>query len=180
MLEHNSIEAALAEFRDRLERLEANVARPTGQPNMDRLGATIDERVQQEGIDSKVQPVGEVEVNALLRIPGNTWGYGDSFTLEDLLGASPEALAKGIGGLAHPVRIALFKALLTGPKESPELLAIAELNTTGQLYHHLQAMAEVGLVERRGRSLWAGQNLGAFVLLLAAGKILADWRGPES
>ncbi len=179
MSEHNSLDATLDEFRARLERLERAAAGRSGQPNMDRLGADIDERVREAGIDPATQPVGQIEVNALLRIPGNTWGYGDSFTLEDLLGISTEALAKGIGGLAHPVRIALYKALLTGPKESPELLAIAELNTTGQLYHHLQAMADVGLVERRGRSLWASQNLGAFVLLLAAGKILADWRGPE-
>ncbi len=179
MSEHNSLEAMLEEFRRRLERLERAADSRSGQPHMDRLGDVIDERVEKEGIDPKVQPVGQVEVNALLRIPGNTWGLGDSFTLEDLLGASPEALAKGVGGLAHPVRIALFKALLTGPKESPDLLTIAELNTTGQLYHHLQAMADVGLVERRGRGLWACQNLGAFVLLMAAGKLLADWRGPE-
>ncbi|MDQ3655899.1 MAG: helix-turn-helix domain-containing protein [Chloroflexota bacterium] len=179
MSEHNTLEATLEEFRTRLDRLERTADSRSGQPNMDRLGAAIDERVEKEGINPKDQPVGQVEINALLRIPGNTWGYGDSFTLEDLLGASPDALAKGIGGLAHPVRITLFKALLTGPKESPELLAIAELNTTGQLYHHLQAMADVGLVERRGRSLWASQNPGAFVLLMAAGKILADWRGPE-
>ncbi len=179
MVEHKSLEAALKDLGARLDRLERTVDSRSSQSNMDRLGATIDARVDEQGIDPKAQPVGEIEVSALLRIPGNTWGYGDSFTLESLLEGSSEALAKGVGGLAHPVRIALFKALLTGPKESPQLLTIAQLNTTGQLYHHLQAMAEVGLVERRGRSLWACQNLGAFVLLLAAGKILADWRGPE-
>jgi hypothetical protein len=73
----------------------------------------------------------------------------------------------------------LYKALLTGRKESSELLEIANLNTTGQLYHHLQAMADVGLVSRRSRNLWECQNQVAFLHLIAAGQWLSDWTGVD-
>jgi ArsR family transcriptional regulator len=179
MQERNSLEQAIDDLRARIERLEARSTDPDMPPDTGRLRASIDQRIQDQGIDPAARHVGQLSVQALLRIAGGTLTWTDDFAFEDLLAADPEALAKGIGGLAHPVRIALFKALLLGPKESAELLEIAGLNTTGQLYHHLQAMADVGLVERRSRNLWVSQNIGAFILLLAAGKALANWRGPD-
>lgn len=181
MSEHKSIMAALDDLRERVAQLEA---RPTAEPSIpsaiDRLGERLDRRIADEGLDPKDSPVGEIETNVLIRTKGGTWAWGeDDFPFERILDADPDALAKGIGGLAHPVRIVLAKALIDGPKESAALLEIAGLNTTGQLYHHLQAMADVGLAERRGRNLWAGQNLIAFTLLMRAGHQLANWRGPD-
>jgi hypothetical protein len=174
-------------MHQRMDDIEARLARLEGAsdptmipPAFERLQQRLDERISARDLDPQVSPVGEVEPNVIIKSKAGTWGWSEEhITFERLLEADNDALAKGIAGLAHPVRIALAKALVDGPKESAELLAIAQLNTTGQLYHHLQAMADVGLVERRSRNLWASQNLGAFALLLFAGVVLADWRGPD-
>jgi DNA-binding transcriptional ArsR family regulator len=179
MTEH-SIAERLGDIEQRLARLEATGGQPMTPPQIDQMSKRLDQRIVDEGLDPKDSPVGEIETYVLIRSAGGTWGWGDgNTTLERLLAADPDEVAKGIAGLAHPVRIALAKALIDGPKESATLLKIAGLNTTGQLYHHLQAMADVGLVERRSRNFWAGQNLAAFALLMHAGVMLTDWRGSD-
>jgi len=178
MSEH-TLKERLEDFEQRLARLEATSANPMMPPLIDQISKRLDQRILDEGLDPKASPVGEIDAYLLIRSAGGTWGWSQDITFERLLAADPDEVAKGIAGLAHPVRIALAKALIDGPKESAALLEAAGLNTTGQLYHHLQAMADVGLVERRGRNVWAGQNLGAFALLMHAGVMLADWRGPD-
>jgi hypothetical protein len=172
----------LADLEQRVALLEAGATSSTMIPDsMDRLGKVIDARVREQGIDLSTTMVGQVEASALIRRGAASLGWSeDKIELERLFNADPEDLARGIAGLGHPARISLAKALVFGPKESAVLLEVAGLNTTGQLYHHLQAMADVGLVERRGRNLWAGTNIGATVLLLSAGLLLADWRGPDT
>jgi hypothetical protein len=183
MSEH-TIDQRLADLETRMSILESQLAenRISSQiPEVvDRLGKKVDARVMEQGIDTATTTVGQVEATVLLRRGTSTLGWNeDNIEIERLFSADPEDLARGIAGLGHPARISLAKALVMGPKESATLLDIAGLNTTGQLYHHLQAMADVGLVERRGRNLWAGTNIGATVLLLSAGLLLRDWRGPE-
>ena len=180
MLERTT-EQRLADLEQRVALLEAATTSSSMVPDsMDRLGKVIDARVRDEAIDLSTTLVGQVEASALIRHGTSSLGWSeDQIEIERLFSADPEDLARGIAGLGHPARISLAKALVFGPKESAVLLEIAGLNTTGQLYHHLQAMADVGLVERRGRNLWAGTNIGATVLLLSAGLLLADWRGPE-
>jgi hypothetical protein len=174
-------EQRFADIEQRLALLESGTSLSSMiPPTMDRLGRMIDARVEEHGIDTATTTIGQVEASALIRHGTATLGWNeDKIEIERLFSADPEDLARGIAGLGHPARISLAKALVFGPKESAALLEIAGLNTTGQLYHHLQAMADVGLVERRGRNLWAGTNIGATVLLLSAGLLLADWRGPD-
>ena len=183
-MSERTIEQRFTGLEARISNLESRIAEDgiASQipPAVDRLGRMIDARVKEQGIDTATTTVGQVEASALIRHGTATLGWNeDKIEIERLFSADPEDLARGIAGLGHPARISLAKALMLGPKESAVLLEVAGLNTTGQLYHHLQAMADVGLVERRGRNLWAGANIGATVLLLSAGLLLSDWRGPE-
>ena len=141
------------------------------------LEAKVDQRAEEKGFDLKTTAVGRIEYSLLIKSGGGTYAMSEDTDLDTLTGLSSESLAESISGLGHPVKIELYKALMSGPKESSELLSIPELNTTGQLYHHLQAMADVGLVERRSRNLWAAQNPGVFVLMLTAARTLSAWRG---
>ena len=179
MPERTNLSDRLQALENRVGQLERQVVSTGDHPEIETLGEKLAQRIADEGIDIEAQPVGQLEFSVLILNKGSNWSMGDSVTLEKLMGASVDSLAKSIGGLAHPVRIKLFKALLEGPQESSVLLEVAGLNTTGQLYHHLQAMADVGLVERRSRNHWAPQNLGAFAMLMGAGRILSDWRGEE-
>jgi len=179
MPEHNSIEERLGELEARVTRLEQSAVRPHGSANTDRLAAKIEERTGGTTVDTKTHPIGQLDTSFVLLAGGSTLAFDDSTEIEKLLEASDDALAIAISGLAHPVRVRLYKALLTGRKESGELLEIAGLNTTGQLYHHLQAMEDVGLVSRRSRNLWECQNQVAFLHLIAAGHWLSDWTGTD-
>jgi DNA-binding transcriptional ArsR family regulator len=176
-----TVEERLDEVEQRLDHLEGTHGTiPSGEILGKRVAQRLDKRIADEGLDPQVAPVGDIEQAVVIRTRAGTWvWHEDSITLERVLAADSDAVAKSIAGLAHPVRIAIARALIDGPKESAALLEIAGLNTTGQLYHHLQAMADVGLVERRSRNLWASQNLGAFALMMYAGVALADWRGPD-
>lgn len=179
MPEHNTLDDRLRGLEERVGRLERQSVGGDGERQASRLADVVNERIEKESLDVSTSAIGQLEFSVLIRHKDSTFGMNDSVMLEKLMAAPAESLAKSIGGLGHPVRIDLYRALLTGPKESTELLEIAELNTTGQLYHHLQAMADVGLVERRSRNLWACQNQGAFAMMLGAGRILSGWRGED-
>ncbi len=176
----DDVRAELAELRGRIERLER--LREQEEPEAtDRLARTVEERL---GGRPPEQAAGQVELSTCVRIPpGEAGGRGDThvvqrdYALEELLATSPESLARSLDGLAHPARVAICRALLDGPRTTEELIEAAGLNTTGQLYHHLRLLEEVGLVERRSRNLWAMEGLAAFVFALAVAKMLAEWRG---
>ncbi|WP_370588827.1 ArsR/SmtB family transcription factor [Pseudonocardia sp. C8] len=56
-----------------------------------------------------------------------------------------------LAALGHPVRVRIVRGLLHGPRGTAELTEVAELASTGQLYHHLRALTHAGLVEQDGR-----------------------------
>jgi DNA-binding transcriptional ArsR family regulator len=180
MSNSNDLERRVLELEQRIDRLEQRRDESDVPDAINDLMKQVADRIEENGIDIESQPAGQANISILVQNKGGKWGFEESFELETLMTLSSESVAKSIGGLSHPVRLDLFKALLSGPKESADLLKIADLNTTGQLYHHLQIMAEVGLVERRSRNLWAAQNLGVYPLLACAGKLLATWRGEET
>jgi DNA-binding PadR family transcriptional regulator len=139
----------------------------------EKLAAIIAERdgPSRFGID------GLVEHAVYLKNEKGATGSDESTDIGDILDVETEALAAGLTGLAHPVRIAIFRSLLDGPKESHDLLEITNLNTTGQLYHHLSVMEKAGLVDRRTRNLWSATNQVAGMLFLSGAHLLAKWRG---
>ncbi|HSK58247.1 MAG TPA: helix-turn-helix domain-containing protein [Actinomycetospora sp.] len=77
-----------------------------------------------------------------------TIGYDAEASLALPAGPVTEVLA----ALGHPVRLALVRRLLTGPAGTGELVAAADLSSTGQLYHHLRTLTSARLVEQDGRS----------------------------
>lgn len=178
-----NILAQLNDLRGRVERLESG-DKPAS-PNLKDPRKLVAEHLRTLGMDTPPHPVGHIALNTHYIIPrkglerGETSTVFTDYALDDLLATTPDALARSLEGLAHPVRIAIFKALLDSPKEGAELVEVAGLNTTDQLYHHLRTMEQVGLVERRGQNLWALESIAASLFALGAAKMLAEWRGDE-
>ncbi|MEU6698743.1 helix-turn-helix domain-containing protein [Pseudonocardia sp. NPDC046786] len=56
-----------------------------------------------------------------------------------------------LAALGHPVRVRIVRGLLHGPRGTAGLTEVAELASTGQLYHHLRALTHAGVVEQDGR-----------------------------
>jgi DNA-binding transcriptional ArsR family regulator len=180
----NDLRAELADLRDRVARLEQRAA--AHQEEEHPLAAPVEEAFAKADEAAKRYPIGQLRVEQYFRIHRpheNEYGRfvdGHTVGFDALLALPPDAVARSLAGLAHPARLAIYKALLTGSKDAPTLLEAAGLNTTGQLYHHLREMEEVGLVVRRGRNLWAHANLHAYALALAVGQILIQWRGEST
>ncbi|MBP2367182.1 ArsR/SmtB family transcription factor [Pseudonocardia parietis] len=79
-----------------------------------------------------------------------------------------------LAALGHPVRVRIVRGLLHGPRGTAELTEVAELASTGQLYHHLKALTHAGLVEQDGRGSYRiapRAVVPALVLLTAAADI---------
>jgi DNA gyrase subunit B len=75
-----------------------------------------------------------------------------------------------LAALASMPRLALYRAALEHPVTSGELMLAANLNTTGQLYHHLRELIGAGLLVQEGRDRYAvvPERLPAARTILAA------------
>ena len=180
--------AEIAALKERVGRLEERLAvrQAAHQEEEHPLAAPVEAAFAKADDDAKRYPIGRLRVEQYFRIHRpheNEYGRfvdGHTVDFDALLKLPADAVARSLSGLAHPARLAIYRALLTGSKDSATLIEAAGLNTTGQLYHHLREMEEVGLVVRRGRNLWAHTNLHAYALALVVGQTLMQWRGDAS
>jgi DNA-binding transcriptional ArsR family regulator len=75
--------------------------------------------------------------------------------VEELLGLDLAPVAQVLAALGHPVRLALVRALLRGPKASQDLQEEIGLATSGPLYYHLKALTAAGIVSQPNRNRYA-------------------------
>jgi DNA-binding transcriptional ArsR family regulator len=185
--------AAAPGIRGELEQLKARVAAlekgiegrrtaPAGEHSGERnpFKEEVDARFAELPEAARRRPIGKIGGTHYFRVGHGVYSGSATVYLDALLGLPSEALARSLAGLAHPARIEIYKALLERMEKGQDaasLLAAAGLNTTGQLYHHLREMEEVGLVVRRGRNLWAAENSFWFALAMTAARGLMTWRG---
>lgn len=102
-----------------------------------------------------------------------TYDAGAALALDD--GPRTAVLA----ALGHPVRVRIVRGLLHGPRGTAELTEVAELASTGQLYHHLKALTHCGLVDQDGRGSYRiapAVVVPALVLLTAASDVAGQLR----
>lgn len=76
-------------------------------------------------------------------------------------------VAGKLGGLAHPDRIRLAIAMMTGADTHLKLSTETRL-AAGPLYHHLRAMQLAGLVHQPSRNFYTLTEQGEMLLLIAA------------
>lgn len=76
-------------------------------------------------------------------------------------------IAGHLGGLAHPDRIRLAIAIMTGADTHMKLRTETQL-AAGPLYHHLRAMQLAGLVHQPSRNFYTLTEPGETLLLIAA------------
>ncbi len=79
----------------------------------------------------------------------------DSADANAVFALPAEGAMRVLAALSSAPRLALYRAALSGPVTSAELMAAAGLNTTGQLYHHLRELVGVGLMMQEGRDRYA-------------------------
>lgn len=163
-----ALAAEVAALRTRLEHLEAGRRALELVEGDDPLAATVEQRARGRPEAGHGEPIGQIAIRGHVRAGGTRTVWAGERDVEGLLALPAGQVARALAGLAHPARIAIWRALLPEARDSRALLAAAGLNTTGQLYHHLRAMESAGLLERRGRNLWARRGVAAVLLALAA------------
>jgi len=91
-----------------------------------------------------------------------------------------ENAVRVLAALSSAPRLALYRAALDGPVASAALMAVAGLNTTGQLYHHLRELVGVGLMAQEGRDRYAAvqERIPAVRAILRAALNLAQIAPP--
>jgi len=168
--------AEFAALRARVERLETALGPPGRAQGRDPLAEVVERRLEARPEAERAAPAGQLQTRGLVRVGESRTAWSGDHDFEELLALPSAQVARSLTGLAHPVRIEIWKALLPGPKDSHALLLAAGLNTTGQLYHHLREMESVGLIQRRGRNLWAHRAIPTVALALVAAADLAGGR----
>jgi ArsR family transcriptional regulator len=130
-------------------------------PDAEARLAALEERVaaleaaigEQGGPEEPSGRAGEISYRGQVRLADGagpvSWSVGYDAAASLTLPAGP--VTEVLAALGHPVRLALVRRLLTGPAGTGELVAAAELSSTGQLYHHLRTLTAARLVEQDGR-----------------------------
>ena len=77
--------------------------------------------------------------------------WQQAVTTDEILDVDWADQAQGLSALGHPVRLQILQYVLLGVRTTSELAEIAEVNTTGQLHHHLKDLVAARWLRSPGR-----------------------------
>lgn len=169
------------ELEARLQRLEARLAaleqasRAPSIPPEGTLWAL-------EHLRKNAQPGGEVVFAGQAEVASGTWGWQWGLPVNLLLNRPWTEVAESLAALAHPVRLEILRAVLNGKSSSQALQHLADIGTTGQLYHHLKELQSAGWLKagKRGSYTVPPERIIPLLVILSAagGEALAT--APEA
>ncbi|WP_037346137.1 helix-turn-helix domain-containing protein [Sciscionella sediminilitoris] len=149
--------ARLAALEERVARIEA----ATGQLGEDTFWA-LNGLLERGAQDS-----GQVLFTGATALPnGEHYRWQQGAPTDWLLGIDWSELSGSFAALGHPVRMLLVQKILAGTRTAAELAELAELGTTGQLYHHLKQLVAAGWLETTGRGRYAVPGARVIPLLV--------------
>ncbi|MBM7170444.1 helix-turn-helix transcriptional regulator [Streptomyces sp. G44] len=161
------LEERVAELERRMAELERArpAAPPVGEGDFWALDALKARHPVSEDTDGAVLFTGSV------RVPTGhqyDWQYG--LLTETVLEGDWSDAAEPIAALGHPVRLRLLREILGGLRTAAELVALDDVGTTGQIYHHLRQLTGAGWLHVQGRGRYevpAGRVVPLLVVLSA-------------
>ena len=85
-----------------------------------------------------------------------TWCGRPSNPRPPLTAADPQPSSVLFAALGNPARLGIVQHILEhGPSERSVLQDLIDTNSSGQLYHHLNALIDAGIVELYKRGVYA-------------------------
>jgi hypothetical protein len=98
------------------------------------------------------------------------WQRQDS--TRTLLESDWRDLSETIAALAHPVRLSILKHALGNDRSTQDFMALPEMGTTGQLFHHIKALQDAGWLRslQRGHYGVPGERVVPLLAILAAAR----------
>jgi DNA-binding transcriptional ArsR family regulator len=123
----------------------------------ERLAALEARDAALEGRGAPPSTLAEVDASGTVGYEGDVRLHGQvtwtiRYSPAAVLDLSTSPTAEVLAALGHPVRLALVRRLLAGPASAADLQDAAGLSSTGQVYHHLRALAAARVVEQDGRT----------------------------
>ncbi|GAA1860415.1 winged helix-turn-helix domain-containing protein [Brevibacterium marinum] len=170
----SAVEARLAELERKVADLEeASTDRGSVDRTMSRPTEGDDTFWALNGLIDHAGDEGGVVYTGHTTPPGAespvSWQMGlDSAAIEDLTFAEA---APALAALGHPVRLELLQAIYEGTTTVAQLGDDDRFGTTGQIYHHIHALAGAGWLENSRRGHWRvpGQKIVPLLTLILIG-----------
>jgi hypothetical protein len=96
------------------------------------------------------------------------WQRQDS--TRELLERDWRDLSETIAALAHPMRLEILKHALGQDRSTQDFMALPDMGTTGQLFHHIKALQDAGWLRSLQRGLYGvpGERVVPLLSILAA------------
>lgn len=166
----DALERALERLSERVAELEARES-----PDGDGLDVGLLRRLEPDA-DPGPGVHGRMTYAGSLRVDGRPLVWQRNLDAAQLVASDPGPLAGVLAALGHPDRLAVVRALVSGPRRGPELAGVLGDASTGRLYHHLDKLVAAGVVRQVERGCWEvvpAKVVPVLVLLGAAGDLHA-------
>ena len=170
------------DIHERVRILEEQVAQLLAQRNTPALTTNVTDKTTDKrfaALNSLQQQTADAEQGAVM-FSGYYRQNADSknkaewqYTVEnsELLSGDWASLAEPLAALSHPVRLSLLQGIFQGESTAASLATQLGLGSTGQVYHHLNALQGAGWIRRtvaEGYYVPAERMIALLVILLAA------------
>lgn len=159
---------AVVEERVAAERVEDRPAREEERTRQGELAALVD-------LKSRVDPPGGVTYAGWIERGGQPLQWQFGHTLTDLEDHDWASLAERFDALGNPVRLKLLQLVWAGHETVADLTGQEGIGTTGQVYHHLNALVAVGwlIQSTRGRYTVPADRVVPLLVILSAARGVA-------
>lgn len=138
--------ARVAELERRLDDLEGPAPQGASVPDAPRTFWAL------EALRGRQPPGGAVLVTGTVALPeGERYEWQETRASGDLLDEDWTDRAGGFAALAHPVRLAILRAVVLGARTVTDLKELPGMGTSGQTYHHLRLLLSTGWLRTAGR-----------------------------
>lgn len=90
---------------------------------------------------------------------------------DDLMDTDAFAVSPALEAIAHPIRLTLLLAIINGTTTSAKLAELEQVDTSGQVYHHLSQLNAAGWIRSVKRGQWevpATKVIPLLTIILAA------------
>jgi Helix-turn-helix domain len=156
-------------------RLAQAMAQPTHQPSpvadSDRYWALKGLQSRLDAAGQRGDAAGGVLFVGDVRLPsGANYVWQEGHSDASVLNRDWSEASHGISALAHPVRLKLLRACIDQARSTQDLMALPDMGTTGQLFHHLKALQQAGWLRslQRGSYQVPGERVVPLLVILAA------------
>lgn len=140
----------------------------TGNEAIARVGEELSAAARNAGSDGIFSFSGYFSRSAAGSMSKALW-VDERRTLNELLDQDDEKMARILDAFGHRQRLALVRELFGGAASAAELVEKLNMGTTGQLYHHLNALHSAGVITQTERGQYAlrGDRAAALMALLS-------------